>query len=99
MFGEKVEEIETIVKEAASDGYNFVAHHKPLAVLVAVLVILGLIGIVTVRRNKTKSGKGAVGDKATATKVAAKKVVGKDPGHRDDSRRNDERWRERGFLF
>ena len=78
MFGEKVEEIETIVKEAASVGYNFVAHHKPLAVLVAVLVILGLIGIVTVRRNKTKSGKGAVGDKATATKVAAKKVVGKD---------------------
>ena len=79
MFGEKVEEIETIVKEAASDGYNFVAHHKPLAVLVAVLVILGLVGIVTVRRNKTKSGEGAgaVGGKADATKVAAKKVVGK----------------------
>ena len=77
MFGEKVEEIETIVKEVASDGYNFVAHHKPLTVLVAVLVVLGLVGIVTVRRNKTKSAECAIGDKADATKVAGKKVTGK----------------------
>lgn len=75
MFGEKVEEIETIVKEVASDGYNFVAHHKPLAVLVAVLVVLGLVGIVT--GNKTKSAECAIGDKADATKVAGKKVAGK----------------------
>merc|ERR1719183_2508352 len=75
MFGEKVEEIETIVKEVASDGYNFVAHHKPLAVLVAVLVVLGLVGIVT--GNKTKSAECAIGDKADATTVAGKKVAGK----------------------
>lgn len=75
MFGEKVEEIETIVKVVASDGYNFVAHHKPLAVLVAVLVVLGLVGIVT--GNKTKSAECAIGDKADATTVAGKKVAGK----------------------
>ena len=62
VFGEKVDEIEAAVKEVATDGYNFVAHHKPLAVVVAVLsVVVLLVGILSVgRRNKTKDAASAI---------------------------------------
>ena len=62
VFGEKVDEIEAAVKEVATDGYNFVAHHKPLAVVVAVLsVVVLLVGILAVgRRNKTKDAASAI---------------------------------------
>mmetsp|Transcript_16468 Transcript_16468/g.47294 ORF Transcript_16468/g.47294 Transcript_16468/m.47294 type:complete len:224 (-) Transcript_16468:1241-1912(-) len=77
VFGEKVEEIEAVVKEVASDGYNFVAHHKTLAVLVAVLVVLILGGVLAVRRNKTKSIESVVEDKADTAEFAVEKDVGK----------------------
>ena len=62
VFGEKVDEIEAAVKEVATDGYNFVAHHKPLAVVVAVLsVVVVLVGILAIgRRNKTKDAANAI---------------------------------------
>lgn len=62
VFGEKVDEIEAAVKEVATDGYNFVAHHKPLAVVVAVLsVVVVLVGILAIgRRNKTKDAASAI---------------------------------------
>ena len=63
VFGEKVDEIEAAVKEVATDGYNFVAHHKPLAVVIAVLsFVVVLVGILAIgrRKNQTKDASDAI---------------------------------------
>lgn len=60
VFGEKVDEIEAAVKEVASGGYNYIVHHKHLAVVVVVLsVVFGLI-ILALRRYKSKDTASAV---------------------------------------
>lgn len=76
VFGEKLDEIEAAVKEVATDGYNYIAHHKPLAVVVAVLsVVVILIGILTRTSDATADAGGAV-DKADPATLATAEEVG-----------------------
>ena len=75
VFGDKVDEIEAAVKEVATDGYNYIAHHKALAVVVAVLsVVAVLVGILTLRRNKTKDYASVVENRTSDADAAVDKA-------------------------
>ena len=78
VFGEKVDEIEAAVKEVATDGYNYIAHHKPLAVVVAVLsAVVILIGILALRRNQTKGASSTVENRTSDAAANADAAVDK----------------------
>lgn len=79
VFGEKVDEIEAAIKEVATDGYNFIAHHKPLAVVVAVLfVVVVLVGILAVgQKNQTKDSANVIENRTSDAAADAAAAVDK----------------------
>lgn len=75
VFGEKLDEIEATVKEVATDGYNYITHHKPLAVVVAVLsVVVILIGILTLLRPAASAIENRTSDATADVDGAADKA-------------------------